>query len=100
MDSKAYPENAPPTNTYQQPPGSSGNMATPNMYGQPPPYEQASYPSPNPPYPYPPRQGNIEIDDIFYYWKQICKKKICGNWLKTFAINISSAVISAFYYML
>ena len=65
MDSKAYPENAPPTNTYQQPPGSSGNMATPNMYGQPPPYEQAIYPSPNQPYPYPPRQGSIEINDIF-----------------------------------
>ena len=99
MDSKAYPENAPPTNTYQQPPGSSGNMATPNMYGQPPPYEQACYPSPNQPYPYPPRQGNIEIDDIFIIEDRFAKK-ICGNWLKTFAINISSAVFSVFYYML
>ena len=96
MDSKAYPENAPPTNTYQQPPGSSGNMATPNMYGQPPPYEQACYPSPNQPYPYPPRQGNIEIDDIFII--QDRSTKMCGNWLKTFGINISAFLV--FYYML
>ena len=74
MDSKAYPENAPPTNTYQQPPGSSGNMATPNMYGQPPPYEQACYSSPNQPYPYPQRQGNIKIDDIFIIGDRFAKK--------------------------
>ena len=81
MDSKAYPENAPPTNTYQQPPGSSGNMATPNMYGQPPPYEQAYYPTPNQPYPYPPQQGNIENGDIFS-WETCLQNKMCRHWLK------------------